>query len=345
MTDPYALADRWRRLYDLAIRLKELAPWRFMIETDVFAVQDPHTGELGFVSIMGSLGEHFAAAVYRGARGLYAFWNGQDDPDSVAEQVLEIPHLQLAFEDRDDLDAEDHSILEELGLHFQGPKAWPQFRAYRPGFLPWYLDAREMRFFTAVLEQVLEVMPRLRDGRVLEPDPIENRYLVRVCARPYDPSTWRDEIIEVPPPEPHQILIHVEPDLLGIADALPHRRHEIEADFFRTPILVNDAKEGADRPYFPYLLMVVDGQNGMILGGEMFSPAPTLEEMWGRIPQQMVREFTRCGFIPEHMSVRSPLLATVLQPLAERLGFAVDESDVLPQLDPAKAAAMRHFTS
>jgi len=32
-------------LYDLAIRLKELAPWRWMEETDLIGIENPETGE------------------------------------------------------------------------------------------------------------------------------------------------------------------------------------------------------------------------------------------------------------------------------------------------------------
>lgn len=48
--------NEWRRLHEAAIQVKEIAPWEFMEETDVFGVQNPETGELGFVSVMGLLG-------------------------------------------------------------------------------------------------------------------------------------------------------------------------------------------------------------------------------------------------------------------------------------------------
>jgi hypothetical protein len=51
--------EQWRRLYEAAVGVKELAPWEWMTETDVFGVQDPETQEIGFVSVMGALGEHF----------------------------------------------------------------------------------------------------------------------------------------------------------------------------------------------------------------------------------------------------------------------------------------------
>ncbi len=66
--------DEAHQLYSAAVRVKELAPWKWMDESELFGVQSPETGELGFVSIMGMAGEHFAVAVYQGAKGCTAFW-------------------------------------------------------------------------------------------------------------------------------------------------------------------------------------------------------------------------------------------------------------------------------
>lgn len=67
--------EEWKRLYDLMAQVKKLAPWEWMEEDDIFGVQMPRTNEPGFVSVMGMLGEHFAVAVYQGAKGLGGFWN------------------------------------------------------------------------------------------------------------------------------------------------------------------------------------------------------------------------------------------------------------------------------
>src|SRR6266436_6262366 len=60
-------------LFNLAIRVEELAPWRWMEETDLIGIENPETGEIGFISVMGSVGEHEAVALYLGAEGLYEF--------------------------------------------------------------------------------------------------------------------------------------------------------------------------------------------------------------------------------------------------------------------------------
>lgn len=96
--------EEWRQLYQAAIRVKEVAPWEWMTETDIFGVQNSETGQTGFVSIMGMLREHIALAVYLGAEGLYSFWNFQEmiesSPAVAPEMLFELLHLQASFEDR-----------------------------------------------------------------------------------------------------------------------------------------------------------------------------------------------------------------------------------------------------
>lgn len=94
----------WRRLYAVAGQAKALAPWEWMLEDDIFGVRNPETGELGFVSIMGNLGEHLAVAVYLGAEALYRFWEIQEAGEMIAPQFMfETAQLQASFEDREHL--------------------------------------------------------------------------------------------------------------------------------------------------------------------------------------------------------------------------------------------------
>lgn len=71
--NPSAL-EEWDKLYKLAIRVKEIASWKWLTETDIFGVQNPEADEIGFVSVMGMAGEYYSIAVYLGPVGLYSFW-------------------------------------------------------------------------------------------------------------------------------------------------------------------------------------------------------------------------------------------------------------------------------
>src|SRR5258708_19707279 len=86
-----------KKLYDLAIQVKKLAPWQWMEETDVFGLENPDTGELGFVSVMGNIGEYEAVAVYPCALGLYAFINFQSDEFATPAPLIHLPPPQIFF--------------------------------------------------------------------------------------------------------------------------------------------------------------------------------------------------------------------------------------------------------
>ena len=108
--------DDWKKLYDLMAQLKDLAPWDWMEEDDIFGIQIPETGELGFVSVMGTLGEHLAIAVYQGVKGLGGFWQMHSmGPKLTPEFALQIPQLQASFEDRDLITKEDRDVMKQLG--------------------------------------------------------------------------------------------------------------------------------------------------------------------------------------------------------------------------------------
>ena len=143
MPEKIPTIEEWGRLYAAAGRVKEMAPWEWMMEDDVFGVRNPERDEIGFVSVMGAGGEHFAGALYQGAAALYDFLalseagrDGRGD-SVVAGRVLEIPQLQASFEDRGHLQKEDRDVIKKLGLKFRGANSWPMLR---PGNVPLVSD-------------------------------------------------------------------------------------------------------------------------------------------------------------------------------------------------------------
>ena len=105
---------------------------------------------------------------------------------------------------------------------------------------------------------------------------------------------------------------------------------KIESDFFMLPTPVH---EKGGRPFFPYILLMVDSQSGMILGTEMLHPETSLEAMWGLVPVNVVSQLARVGILPKEIKVRSDLLFQLLQPVAEELGFKLKKSRSLKSLD------------
>lgn len=326
--------EEWRGLYESIVRVKEISPWQWMTEADVFGVQNPETDELGFVSVMGMLGEYYAVGLYLGPEGLYEFLYFEEmGPLASPEGLLEIPQLQASLEDRGELGNEDRKVIKELGLKFRGRKAWPMFRSYRPGFAPWFLEAEEVRFLAHALDQLTDVAPRFReDPSLLEP-PGDESYLVRVPRREGTALVWEDRVMEVPPPELSPIQVEVDVSALEELERLPKSGSWLEMDLFMFPAPV---REGEARPYFPYMLLTVDTESGMILGNELLKPEPSLEAMWGSVPASAADGLIAVGMVPEKVTVGSELLFELLQPLAESAGFEIEQSQVLPTLHPVK---------
>lgn len=335
--------EEWRRLYQVMDQVKALAPWQWMVEDQVFGVQDPESGELGFVSVMGVLGEHVAVVTLLGAGALYDFWDLHfAGPKAKPERLFEIPQLQASFEDRQQLEARDIEIIKSLGLKYRGRQSWPLFRAYTPGYLPWFLQASEARFLTHILEQVLQVAPRVReDESLLTPTKDQKDYLVRVPRKEAQGYVWEDQVIAVLPPEPEIIDLYMDMQDFEAARKLPPSRLRLEADLVLLPTPIRDAKE--ERPYFPYMLLVVESEGGFVVGTELLKPMPTLREMWGYVPALMVQVFLHAGAIPAEVRVNSDLMKVLLDSLGESLGFNVKKASRLRKLDLVKNMLLEHL--
>jgi hypothetical protein len=339
---PAPTPEEWHKLYDTWSQVKTVAPWEWMLETHLFGVQNPEKDEIGFVSIMGNLGEHYAAAIYLGTRGLYGFWTFQTvGPDADPMSYLEIPQIQASFEDRKELTDQDRNVIKSLGLKFRGSKAWPQFRSFRPGYFPWYLEADEARFLTAVLEQVLDVAPRFKANPKLFPPPTKERYLVRVPRRAGDNITWADETRHIPPAESIPLMMPMDTDLLDHVRNIPTQRIKLEMDLFMMHSTVREGK--GTRPFFPQMLLVVDVQSGAILGMEMLAPEPTLESIWERVPLKTLELFARAGIHPSIIYVNEGPLTELLQRLTDELGCRLMVRRNLRYMDSIKAMLMTRF--
>jgi hypothetical protein len=344
---PPTLSD-WRKLYALADRVKALAPWEWMDESHMFGVRDPDTEELGFVSVMGRLGEHFAIALYLGSEGLEGFQvmesgSLEDNP----MMLMDVPQLQLSFADREEIDKSDREVMQKLNLKYRGAKSWPQFRSFCMGFLPWYLTGEEARFLAHALEQLLEMAPRLKtDPDFVFPekelalsagdddeDDSLGEYLVREADKLENGSLqWRESMQTIPLPVPDDFHVTISPDDMDTAFALPLSQMTREIAFVPLPTPVG---ESGQRPYLPRGLFIVDAPSCFILALEMVPPLPNANAAWEKVPQMVLTHLAKSQARPGHIKVADELLYELLAPLCDQMRIKLSLHDELPAADAA----------
>jgi len=342
MSENAPTREEWHRLYKTAIQVKQLAPWEWMTENKTFGVQNPETGALGFVSVMGTLGEHYAAALYLGGQALYRLWDLENSgPLADPRQLLEIPQLQASFEDRELLDERDRATIKDLALKFRGRQSWPQFRSYRPGYFPWYLEADEARFLAVALEQLCEVAPRFKASSSLFSTPDDEHHFVRVPRQEGEALVWEDKVLHVPFEEKVFLDIPMDTRALNYLKTLLASKCQVEIDFFMLRARIQENRD--ERPVMPYALLCVDAQSGMVLDVQLLEARPSLEAMWSMLPTQVVQQLAKLHLRPAAIRVRSDLLQQMLTPVSDALGFKLIKRSHLRMLDPAKASLLEYM--
>jgi hypothetical protein len=331
----------WKALYQAAVEFKEIEAWTWMYDSDVFGVQDPVSGEIGYCCIMGALGEMFALAVYLGSEGLESYMRIASeppvDPSEAFEELMMQKCLMASFGSRDGLTKEDRQVIKRLGLKFRGRNAWPLFRSYRPAYHPWYLTADEARFLTLALQQAREVCPRFREDPALFDPPQEELWFVRVPEETEKGLFWRDAWLE-PDLLDEEELPDVPIDELRLArlkKAAQFMDAVWEMDFFLSPSAVQEKR--GERPYYPYLTMTVDHRSGFIFGTDLASPETYLEEFPGRF-LAMAERLKR---LPTELWVIREEAYDLLEPITSRLGVELYLVDELESLEEARTALGR----
>lgn len=343
MSKRQAMAQQWRPLYELADRIKELAPWEWMDEDDIFGVQDPDTGEIGFVSVMGALDEHLCIAVYLGVNALYQFWELEDVADiademEMASQLLTIPQMQLSFENRDMIEKEDAGVMRKLNLNYSGRYAYPLFRDFKPGCMPYYLDVDQIPFLSHILEQTLDVASRFKEDETLLYQGDEEAYLLRVPVEENGEIRWVDEIRSIPVPETVAVPIVIDEQVFEKLKNAPRVGNSVEIDAFMLMAPVEGMR--GERPFFPFSLLIADADSGMILEQDLLSPLPTMEHMYGAVPQKVMNMLLKLNVLPHEIHTQSPVITAVLSSAMDGLGVPVVEQSFLPMIDEAKTALM-----
>ena len=324
--------QEWRELYDAAMKFKQVECWNWMWDTDLFGVQNPENGEVGYCCVMGRAREHFALGVYLGTEGLMTYRKVQRNGYSLSpfDALLLQRCLMASFEDRRYLAERDFSVIKTLCLKFRGHNSWPLFRSYLPGYVPWQLNKEEAKFLTVALLQAVNVALRFEDDPEMLNPPSKNQYMVRVPQKGQDGLEWRDEWREPAPFEKRKIDIQpVDEDHLSRIRVANLRRSGIwETEFFYFPQAV---WEKGQRPYYPHTILIVNHSSGLILGCHL---AET--ENLSELREAFLRTVESLEVMPEEVLVKREEPFIMLEPITSYLKIKLRKAKRLPTLEKAQ---------
>lgn len=339
MTEPNK--GDWSSLYEAAVAFQQVAPWEWMGNEDLFAVENPDNHEMGYCSILGSGGIEFGLGMLVGDDGYDRYIrliSGEIEPEDLEESIM-MRGISMLFVDRDVLQKEDREVIRALGLRFRGRNAWPFFRSRRPGYVPWFLEKSEARFFAAVLHQALAVANDVRNGKLNFWAPERENLVLTRC---YRGGNWLGEWRKAPAPrkkeeEPAESIDTVKAAELHLFSNQASKVSEVwELDIFILPIPIGSESK---RPYFPSCFLIVERNLGLVLDTSLTKPWLTTAEKQDEVTQ-LLRRVNR---IPAEIRVKSNKVRRTVEPITSILGIKLRVSS-LPMLEQAKASLHKHLS-
>ncbi len=341
-TDRYL--ENWKSFFRAAISFRDLAPWDWMSDSDLFGVEDPDSGLVSWCSIMGAAGEVFGISVFLGTAGYHsllklmsgpAWEEGEADRRNV---MMEQHLLKVEFVDRKETEAVDRELLRMAGIRCRGARQWIQVRAMKPGgYLPFPVSEDEAEFLVYVLEQAAEVAGRLRKEWIPLRDAARG-ILVRTPRIVNGQLTWQDTYRPAPAPDKQPPPRPIDADQVSqLKRQLPLRDKAVLLSLgFGFGILIRNRTD--TMPYIPRIAIWMSEAHGHVIHQQVFLP----EDFEHQFDAHFLDFLRKLSFIPSAIVTDTRMGLEVLEPLARAFGIELVQ-DPAQEAFLSLAIAMRRF--
>lgn len=357
MLVPEVKLEEWRELYRAAADFLEQDSWDWIMEEDIFGVRNPDTGEIGYCSILSGVDSFPGLAVHLGTSGLEGFNQyikcedgpmggaGEEGEEEVSDfdslqQLSTINCLMLSYSDRERLEEEDKQVIKSLGLKFRGRGAWPLFRSYLPGHVPWFFNSAQVRYMTIALRQATDVALRFRDDLMLLYAGEEDTCLVRTPAAAGKDAPWTDSYL-LPEPLGQEESPLDAPTVERINKVLatsPAHAGRWEADSFFFPQAMT---EEADRPYFLLVFAVFNQATGRLLLYDI----SRYESRASKFRAVFLDLLEKEGSLPGEIVTINPDVKNLLLPLTGKLKISLCNVKTLKHMEACKRDILEAMNS
>ncbi len=339
------------KLYALAFEYKKTKLWKIIWDSELFAVK-LSDGRIGYISIMGCLGEHCALGLYVGEEALNSLWSLMNahefymSPFEFQERVVNQNCLQCAFEGKDDLSEEEREEAKAYarahGLRISGKNAYPHFIKYEPGFYPWTLSGeKEQEDLCEALEAAIK-MAQLLEGKMpselglkrIDAGVQEIPMLERQNGEYVLKRTKLPEAKPVSWPKPLSC------NEIGVAALKKIKKADTwECEIIQYTEPVRNHPE--ETPYFPMVFMAVNSDKDYILPVDpVGSYRQNPEELLNNFIDALLRE----KLCPKKMKVRDERTRDFVEIFCSKLKIPVSIEEELPVLDKVEEEFFRRFS-
>ena len=320
-------------------------PWWHIPSDDLFAVEDPVTGERLYCSILGNLHEMYALNVYPGETGLAsfaAFLSMQEISLLAGHHYLAQQDLiQLEYTDRESLSSQEWKSIKETGVSFRGRRAWPQMMRYRPGYAPSALNTEDLRILHFALEQAGDIARQVAEGTLDVTPEITDDDITLFVRTPKKTEggklTWRDEWDTLPrllPGDEYADEVLPYDELrIGRIKRAGYPRHnapwEVHTGYLMLPMEPEPGTEEAAPPYLPHVQAIMESENGAAL--HMFITSS--HEARETLSEAFLDAIEEMEVIPQTVHVLTPEAKTAMNGICEALEISVIPGAPLPLVE------------
>jgi len=322
-----------KRLCDIVTEFSLLQPWKILADRDLILVEDPQSGDVCYCSVMGALGEVYSLHVYIGPES-YRFYRrvSAGEPIMFGDFFASQRGLSAEFVRFSELTLPDRQLLHDVGHTARKRVRAPIFRAYRPGYYPWYVTQQEATLLIRCLQAVITVcrmLPNDKSAYWAEEDVYP--FLVPVGS---DESRRDYEIKLVkalePPPAPLQITPLKPAQVQGIRKENFPPGGVFEVDHFFSSVMTGEKNE---RKACLRVGMVADAATGIVFPPVLAKPEDATADI---LVTAIVKAIQTARCLPREVHVTDKTFKVLLEPLAEELGFSVRVRRSMAALELAK---------
>jgi hypothetical protein len=328
-----APVSAWRRLYDVAARIRALDPWPWMNLGHVFGVQPHGSAGPGFV-LFSEQGDppRRAVSVYPGWAPFRDAIMSHAHPDGRAplERTVEESWLRLMFLPQAGLGRGDRAVLVRLGWDLTGADEFPAFCSQKVGYFPDRLGPSEVVWLHAVLYQAYGMALRVETAPDLTQERMPRTFLVRMQDAA---GGWRDAWVDEPAART-DVDVSIDLDRVRRVRCHPAGAAVLQADLVLSPLKMKSAEDHRSEAVFTLLL--VNGETRVIIRCDAMQATEGIETMWAQVPGAVLRGLEQLDALPAVIEVRSERMLNVLRPLTELLPFKLTRRENLDALAVAR---------